>query len=415
MKMNDTPMDSKKMILRVILFVVAFAIAIISFSRAVVGIGEKEEGYHEVETNADESAMFYASGISLNYYFTGSSDEIKSKLNEVKNFYSVSLNQIYKLLDAENEYEGCNNLATLNHNLGKEIEIDGKLYDVLIDANQKTQERQNFNMFAGALFSEWNGILFLSDAASYDPLFNENEKERIDRISEKTADLNHFNLEFLDDEKHIVKLSVSSEYLCFMEEMEITAPVLDLNCMKDAYKVQMVANELSDGGFSDGYLMTKSGIHYVMGEHRPGAFCVYGKKDGTVRMLGSVDGIQGLVFSQISAFPLLSGNGYYSVEKDGTVFYRHPFLSTQYGNFPDVVATSYVVSTEENVVDSWYYHLNLYGAESVEEVDKQMASLKQKGFFTAYTLQSDEMNLYMKANDLSIFHFDEKCGYQINL
>ena len=412
MKMNDTPMDSKKLILRVILFIVAFAIAVISFARAVVNIGAKEEGYHEVETNADENAMFYGSGISLNYYFTGSSDEIKSKLNEVKNFYSASLNQIYKLLDAENEYEGCNNLATLNHNLGKEIEIDERLYQILVDAYGKTQERQNFNMFAGTVFSEWNGILILSDAASFDPLFNESEKERLEAISEKTANLSYFSLDFVDDEKHLVKFSVSQEYLQFMEEMEISSSILDLNSMRDAYEVQMVAKELSQGGFLDGYLMTESGINYLMGEHRPGAFCVYGKNEDAVPLIGTVEATQGLVFSQISAFPLLDGKGYYSVEKNGVIYYRYPFFSVQSGDFPEVLSTSYMATTKGNVVDTWYDLLNLHGAKSAGEVESKVASLKQKGAFVAYTLQGNEKNIYIKNENAVSFQLDDQSGYQ---
>ena len=94
---QDIFVSKKHLGLRIAAFVLAFLAALTAFSMAITGIGRKEEGYYQIETNPDEEAFLYAGGIAFVYHFEGSSSDIRSALNELKNYYSVALKRAYQI------------------------------------------------------------------------------------------------------------------------------------------------------------------------------------------------------------------------------------------------------------------------------------------------------------------------------
>ena len=207
--------NKKHLILRIIGFALASLIAVGAITYGVIMLSHKDEGYQEIEPYMLDDSTSPPDNVKFNYYFTGKSNEIRQYMNVVKDDYSVAFNRIYKQLDPYNVYSAIVNINTLNKNTGKKTEVSEELYGVLKDAYEKTEKCEGYNMFAGALYYEWNSIIILEEPYEADPLLNESEKERLSRISEQVNDLSNFTLIF-DDSAKTVTFDVSEEYKKFI-------------------------------------------------------------------------------------------------------------------------------------------------------------------------------------------------------
>lgn len=382
MRDDDINVSEKHVKLRTAAFILALVLAVSAFSVAIANIGKKEPGYYMIETDPDEEAPLYASGMDLRYYFEGSSNEIKQAMKFMREDYGTVLKRMYKLLDGENEYEGFQNIATLNKYSGKEINVNSELYAVLQDAYAKTLEEKGFNMFAGALYREWHSILILDEPAEFDPLYNDYERERIEKIAEMANDLENFSLEFLDDEKFTVKFTVSEKFLKFLEEMELEGALIDLNELHDAYMLDKVREIFDEKGYSNGYITTASGLTVSLASHS-GEYLIYSAPDGNIVQAGAVTAEPGTVCSLMKAVKFAEDEDYYySLPEDDLL--RHPYFSVKTGNFADIINVSYVIG-KNSAADACYLNLQLNAAESAEEIE---ALSDTPEFAVLYTTQT---------------------------
>lgn len=344
MKDDRIQVSEKHVGLRVVFFVVAVVVAVGAFSYGISALGAKRSGYHLIEASADSDAPFYNKEITFGYYLEGSSGAIKKATNELVGVYTPILAASYKQLDSSMEYAGAVSIGALNRHLGEEVGVSAELYAVLKDAYARTLENLNFNMFAGALYSEWKSVLILDDPVGFDPLTNEDMAARFADIAAQVSNLDNFSLEFLDDEKHLVRFSVSDEYAAFCRDMEIEAGALDLNLLTNAYRLEMIASALEDLGFTDGYLLSQDGLAVTLSGCRQQSYALYGKEDGSIVERGSfvVEGRSSKAF--MAAFPLGSYSGSYYSVVDGRL--RHLFFDTSTGEIRDVVMACTLVSLD---------------------------------------------------------------------
>ena len=380
---------------KVVAFVLAAALAVFSFTYGVTSLGRKESGYHTVEVRTEDQAEVFDSGLTFTYYAEGSSNEIKHILNAVKDAYSDALTTNHKLLEPAKTYPDCVNLASVNEAMGEPVQITRPLFNILRDAYEKTLERNGFNMFAGALFSEWQTLLYLENPEEFDPLNDENERNRIRDIAEITRNLDHFSFEILDEEKCVIRFDVSEEYLSFLKEYEIASPVLNLGMMRDAYLLQAVGEEMAQKGFVNGYLTTQTGLVLSLEEGKAQELCVYGSKNGKIGEIGSVSMVSPVCGAQFVAVPPLeNAYGYYEMVKDGKTFYRHPFFDGANGEFQNLLFSLELVG--ENAAQLRYHQLNLHTVKTQEEAD---AYLRENRICACYTLQKDDLPILYVSPD----------------
>ncbi len=344
MKDDRIQVSEKHVGLRVVFFVVAVLVAVGAFSYGISALGAKQSGYQLIEASADADAPFYNKEITFSYYLEGSSGAIKRATKELVGVYTPILAAAYKQLDSSVEYAGAVSIGALNNHLGEEIGVSAELYAVLKDAYARTLEGRNFNMFAGALFAEWKSVLILDDPVGFDPLTNTNMAARFADIAAQVSNLDNFSLEFLDDEKHIVRFSVSDEYAAFCREMEIEAGALDLNLLTNAYRLEMIASALEDLGFTDGYLLSQDGLAITLSGCGRQGYVLYGIEDGSVVERGSfvVEGSSRKAF--MSAFPLGQYSGLYYSVVNGRL--RHLFFDVSTGEIHDVMSSCTLVSLD---------------------------------------------------------------------
>lgn len=366
---DDYTISDKHVPLRVAAFVLAFIVAVGAITVGVTNIGRKQAGYNTVEPAADDSAPLYAAGTALQYRFSGSRSQIKESYNALQRDHSAALARAYKLLDAENLYAGLPNLAALNRSGGAETEVPEELYAILLDALARTREGKGYNMFAGALYAAWTDILILSDPEGFDPVNDPDQRERLARLAAATADLDNFTLEVVSPERHSLRFTVSAAYMALLEELEIDAPVLELNLLHDAYELSLVRDALEAKGWTEGYLESDSGLTLLLSGQEELQVRIYGLRQGTPTPAASAPVSRGAAVSRFRAFALAEDEVcFYTLTDDagGTVF-RHPYL-TAAGEYPGVASSSLAVSGDGSAVEAVWANIRLWSCRDEGEI-----------------------------------------------
>ncbi len=372
--------------LRIIGFALALLVAVSAISYGVVNIGRKEAGYQKVDALPDGDAVLYAKDIRFYVYLDGDSDRIKSKLNTIRSAYSAALLRCCKLLDAETEYEGVSNVATLNAHIGEDVAVSEELWRVLLDAQEKTREQKGYNVFDGAFYRAWQDIRILENPEDFDPLRSEEERERLAKLCEAGQDLSRFELVPVDAEKHILRLEVSEDYRNLLRELEQEGPILDLGLLHDAYELRLLSEAMEREGCRDGYLSAASGVTVTLSGNRAGELSLYGLKDGAPAPAAERAANSDLAVSAAHAFALDELQaGYYAL--DGQL--RHPWLPAS-GLYRNLLLSALVVT--DDPVKSCYVNLQLFDAPDLPTLralaaasDAEVALILNDGTQLVYT------------------------------
>ena len=380
---DDFTISDKHVPLRIAAFVLAFIVAVGGITAGVVNIGRKQAGYNTVEPDADQSAPLYSADVTLTYLFTGSRSEIKEAYNAVQKDYSAALSRAYKLLDAENTYTGLPNLASLAESGGEAVELPEELYTVLLDALEKTRQQQGYNMFAGALYAAWTDILILEEPEPFDPVNDPTQAGRLQRLSKATADLGNFSLEIADPDRHSLRFAVSEAYLALLEELEIEAPVLELNLLREAYELSMVRDALEAKGWKNGYLESRSGLTLLLSGQEASDIRLYGMREGKITPAAVCRAGGGTAASSFRAFALTEDEAcYYRLtDASGQTILRHPFVTAS-GEFTDVLSSSLAVSGEGDPAAACWANIRLWNSGDTHAAENEDLPL-------GWTLQKD--------------------------
>lgn len=375
--------SKKHLGLRIALTAIALAVAVFAFTYAVVRIGHKDPGYQTIEAKADAEALTYNKAVAFRYWFGGSSNEIKRGINALTEVYTPILAAAYKQLDHQNEYSGCNSIASLNRNQGSVVALSKELYSVLKDAYGRTVENKGYNMFAGDLYAEWESILILEEPDTFDPANNPDQAARISAIASMVSDLSNFSLEFVDDNECTVRFSVSEEYKRFCKEFEIESVPLDLNLLHDAYMLRWIADALFDEGCRTGYLYTAEGLVLCLDPSGTLSYDMYTLENGRETAYASVNLEDPFSATTFTAFGMGSLYGY----NLGNL-YRHLYFDVRTGDFTNILMSATVISRDKNLVEDVYQTMILNTLSTEREVASYAAELEKSGLLVSYVFQS---------------------------
>lgn len=344
--------------IRLALFVFALVCAVFFITRGVYLITNQKPGFYNIEAAGDKDAPVYAKGINLTFYLEGRSNEIKTAKNEIEECYSSTLLRAYKITDPSTEYEGFNNLCTLNNNPGKEITVSKELYEILKDAYEKTCEQRGYSVFAGNFYSHWNSILSLTEPSEFDPLNNSDEAERLSALAEMSSDLNGFSLIF--KENNVVVFDYKEEYKKSLEKNEETPAILDLNLLRESYMIDMAKKALNERGFSRGLITTDRGLLLDLGTYDCGGYKMYSVDGESLVYEDTVKVPSDGAMSGICALPFEKGAVYfYTIEKDGEIHYRNPFAELNAAGFTKGIMSSYVCGSKMDAADVMFVNVGI--------------------------------------------------------
>lgn len=377
-RFDDYKVSLKHKWIRLAFFIFFALLAIGAITAGVLGLSKKQSGFYAINASVDSEAVNYSKYTELHYYMEGKTSEIKDMTREVTMVYSRSLLHIFKLLDKDNIYTGYENIASINERQGEFVNVSNELYEILKDAYEKTYEQQGFNMFAGLLYEHWGNILILYDYEEFDPLVNTEEREIIAEISELVNNLDNFKLEFRDEDK-AVRLSVSSEYINFCNEKELSAKVLDLNLLKEAYIVEYVTNALEDAGYKKGYMTTTLGITATLSELEGCQYPIYALDKDEIVIKEIIDAVPGSVISSFNHFPKKDTDILYQViDIDGQKKYRSPYSNLNSDGFNNLFVSANTIVYSFNPVEANYSNIKLINAKTKEEYENTLDTQREK-------------------------------------
>ena len=409
--LEEIEVSDKHVPLRIAVFVMAFLLAVSAFAFAVTSLGKKEAGYYSISADPNDEAPLYAAGVSLRCWFGGGSDEIKASLIQVQKTYNAVLLESYQLLDAEHEYPAVTNLASLNARIGEPLSLDPRLYDILLDAYAKTQEGRGYNLFAGPLYAEWTTLLYLEEPQGSDPLIDPDEAARLKTLAALAGDLSLYSLTVVDAESHTLRFDVDPQVLRELEDLEIDAPILDLNLLHDAYELKLTAAGLESAGFHSGYLSSDSGLSLSLSEMKTGEFRLYALNGESAESAAAVVAAGGTAASQFRCFAYTDeAEGFYSVtDGEGNVHFRSPFVPAD-GVFREKLQSSLVVNLQGDPVEACYHNLCLNSMDTLREA-KDLAA--ESGDPVLYTTAGSGKTVFANAASRDLAAADADFGYEL--
>ena len=358
--------SERKNVVRLILFLMAFVIAVGGISYGVYRIGYKEPGTYEIEADPDGDLPYYASGITLHYTFDGSNRQIREEMLAIKSRYTTDLKRTYKWFDAQNTYLGIANLATINQNPDQPITVPEPLFAALEDALAKTGEGQGYSVFAGPLETLRGRVIYATNPTDIDPLSDPAFAETAVALAEVIR--NDPGTLLLDAAAHTVTLHISDAYAALLARYGMEPFVLSLGLLQDAYRMQYLVEQLENHGYTNGYLTTESGLTVLLCESSPASYCFYSlATERTVAMSATQTAAPGTAACYYRLFGLYEGEvGFYTITKDGVLIYRHPFMSSFAETQPVMAAMA--VSGNRDIAAACYTCVCLFAAETKEQV-----------------------------------------------
>jgi hypothetical protein len=366
-------------------YVLTVIVAVSLLSVKLYEMLHRESGYYQIEPPTQYLGELKDARIRLTYYLDGSSNKIKRTQSEIQKAYTDILLSVTRQLDAETVYEGMHNIASLNASNGELLRVSPELYFILKDAYDK--QGKHYCLFSGALWSEWQKLLYLEDPTFFDPANNPDTLNRLNRIA-KAQDIG--TLTFVDDAACTISLRISEDYRAFLTEYDITAPILHLGRLHDAYLIQWVADALTEKSLTKGYLTTVDGLVIALEDAGTQTFNLLAPS-GNVP-IASVRANAPHSLGCFYAFaPALQNYGRYTLEQDDKTLYRHAFYSESDGLPRNVFLSLSLVSNTLSMPELMDIVIQAVSTDTVEEVG---ALLSGKPFSAYFTLQNDGETLY---------------------
>ena len=344
-KKKDSVFKDKKIRIRFILFIVALVIAVTSIGVGVYRATLKEEGWYGVEISLDRDLPYYHFGVSFQLYLTGSSNEIRDRYNLARQTYTALLKQSYRLLDSSTVYDGIVNLATLNQNPNQRFTLSKELFDILSDAKRRTEQDRGYSVFAGAYYAFWQEQLYRLSPSDSDPK-NDPEAASMEETLKNFVKDGAFSLE-LDESDLSAGLYVSREYLDFAKDYGLDYPILDLNILYDAYRLELLRDGLEKNGLNEGYIYTTGGVSVSLSRDPSSEVFFYGKNGDQPAVTVALDYPPGCSASFVRSFGYPEEAGYY--ETGGVR--RCPFFTLS--GHSQVVSASLILGSASPVETAW--------------------------------------------------------------
>lgn len=174
--------------------------------------------------------------------YTQTEEEFKGYVDKIH----IRMLDLHKLYDKYNNYEGINNIKTINDNAGKSpVKVDKEIIDLIVfskDMYEKTGKQTNIAM--GAVLRIWSEY---RDKAEFDP-----PNAKIPPMEDLIAANQHTDLS-----KVIVNIEDSTIYL------EDPLMSLDVGAVAKGFATEIIAQEIMQQGFNSGIISAGGNVRTI--------------------------------------------------------------------------------------------------------------------------------------------------------
>ena len=370
---REIPVSKKHFSLRVIAFVVALAVGLTAIGFGVYALVHKDPGIYTLVAYADKEVP-YSGGVTAQFYFSG--DDISGKVRNATDYLSRELRQSYMRCDEYKVYSECSSIGAVNSALGEDVKVDGTVYSILQDAYAKTLEKKNFSLFAGPLYEEWERCLAYSQAEAIDadPIFDQGNREYLEKATAMVNDLSNFSLTFKDD--NTIRLDISEAYAKFRSDYEVTSPVLTLNVLQTAYKTQAVVDAFAESGAYHGVIYDNQGSYAFLDPATESELAILDAAKYSNIHCATLKASRPCAVSLIHHFPISSDqyNPGYRFEHEGKLLLRSVHLNLSDGMPSNAFAASAICLPDSRSIVEARYQNNALGAYADLDSARQASS-----------------------------------------
>lgn len=402
-RIQNIELSEDKAKFRFVLVIVFIGLAMLAFGIFISGLLTKNEGWYTI--TAETEYINCGSDFVFNYYVGSTEKDNTAEYKEVKKLYGELTVKGYRLFNRYDEFVGVNNVCYINNHPNEIIEIDEHLYK----AFEKIIANENRYLYMGALHSEYSALFFGNVESIFvedkDPKINEEYASYFKKLADYAKDKTAINLELHGENK--VKLVVSEEYLNYAKENEITV-FIDFFRTKNAFIVDMFAEELNKAGFKKGNLTSCEG--YIRNTDESGenySLNLFNKKETIVYNAAKMNYSKPISIITLRSYSLSETDSFdFLFCTDGRVI--TPYVDINDGLYKTATSDLYVYSSNVGCADLLIKTLPYYISDSFEQ--ETVFAMRSEGIFS---ICFDNYEIILNDSEMSLgdLYSDEKITY----
>lgn len=306
--------DDKHVKLRFVLMIVCVVVALIAIGVWLYGILTVDPGWDTISAGSSQNNCGYE--FTFSYELGVSGMDARAEKEAVTRIYSKACEEAYDLFTWDVEEPVGNGIRYVSDHPNQVVTVDPRLYKALALAKDSRL------LYMGPVTAEYARMFSIPEeqlASQYDPAQNPERMAYITELMGFVGSDSHIRLEILENNQ--VRLYVSAAYLNYALAHDVTA-FLDFGWMKNAFIVDMLAEELNQMGYTRGYITSFDGFErYLATEDLPHSRPVYDRFENVISRpaVYSVQGGGSRVFFR--NYPLIEEDQwhYYAFSSTGTI------------------------------------------------------------------------------------------------
>ena len=390
-RITNIEVAQKNLPLRIVLLVLAIAIAIGAFAYGISSALSTKPGWAEIE--ASTSGLNCSEDFVLSYNLGAGETSATAESKALKLLYGQLTENAYQIFDNGFESEDVHNIRYVNSHINEEITVEPALHKAL----SAIAGSGNRSIYLAPVYALYLPLLLCENdisAAQCDP---QKQPEILEFISQTAAFANNpdmINIEILDGQKLVLR--VAQEYLTFAEQNEISY-FLDFSWMTNAFIADYIADALIENGYTNGYLASHDGYtRNLCSAEQYFSLNVFQRVDKDVIIPATWHYPGGTSVVTLRDFPLSEDDrwSYYAYE-DGRI--ASVLIDPADGKEKSVTSAMTCYASTASCSDILLNMAPLYLAETLDT--QQVSALKEKGIFT---LLSDGKAIYTNDTSLQI-------------
>lgn len=414
---DNSKVGSKRIWLRIALFVMAIIIAAVSFGIGISTCSNQykiEEGMYDFSFSSslnDESYYELNKRLNLVYYLDNSNGTTtNNKYQTIKDFVLDKAKYFFDLFYSFEDHDllGMN---YINAHPNEDIVIDELLYNSLLDAYNKSNE--HYSIFGGLLITYYEST-WTYFKVNTDSLTSETIRTDLEKIKDIYSDVNsNFSLTF--KENNVINFSYSnkvSEFLNSIEDQNKLVRVLDFNILFNSYFLDYMTSQMKENNYLKGYFYTPNGEMSFLGNlfTTSNDISIFDIRNNEPTLIGLIKNYGSCNVSSYRTFSLNDTDKTYfnTFNYNNKTYTRNLLLSIKECSCNEEIDTSFMISSSLSLVNLTYNHFNAIWALK----DNDNSLYKKDNLISGY-IEKDNDNEIHLSNEAKKVYSDYKNGQNI--
>ena len=391
-RLHRFELSDKNRTVRWVLIIILLAVAAIAIVFGLMSGLQTPAGWTLIDPASNQ--LNCSEEFALNYELGAGESSASVEEKALTLLYGQASEKAWQLFYNEaGATENVNGLYALNQCPNEELTVDPQLYAVL----QQLEETDTRALYFGPVYEAYDRVFQSVDetvAEDNDPTRDPDTMDYVAKLAAFAMDPEAVLLELRGENRVYVK--VSPEYLTYLQENAVSW-MLDFGWLRNAFVIDFLAQQLTEGGFTNGYLASVDGFVRNLDERDTDyRFDLYDQ--GSSRAVMSYQG--GLSIAFLRSYPMYDENAdRYYVFSDGRVL--APFVDPSDGQSKTASDQLVSYSKEAGCAELALSMLPVYAAADLDET--LLTELAQKNihsvWFAGKELRYTEADLQLTVPD----------------